>query len=684
MSARLAALIVTVCLSASGTVLALSADLSAEARSAKVEARSAKEEQAPAQLSRQHRELLSGLVAAVDRATTTSTPAGHEWLTHVLRASDGSHYVAFSLAPPATALPPTPIVLYVRLATAVVPGETAIAERSTVREWLQGSRVDPRMLPRRGGVAIGEMPPMGAGGITTRGATTIGSGDLQVIALERERARQRKEEDEKRRRAELEGNIVTPSDLLPFEDFEIGAAASFVDGTRAIQRALTAGPGGYELSVAWVDASQPASKAQYHVARRSLQLAPANPEFGLSSIIVADGISVRPAPYDALQQRAHPYAIGLTDIAPARDAIFTPSQQIAVAFQIINPTSSTSGKPDVRISPRITRLNGTREETVATLSPLVFDAATLPPDFDVRLGHPLIAAFAAPLATIPRGDYRLLVNAEDRGGSSVVAARAEFTVIGTPESLLGEAPPLGPRFRSAAVLEKPVIDDVLDRLAVTGASPALARAFESARAGRFAELLVADTVPAAEQGTRAALSGLALLSLANPSATVEFQRALQLRAPAAAVEVLMGAARALSGRDAEAVAAWEAARQAGFRQPAIDRLIAEAYLRQRDFARAAAYMSERPAQGESLATFAATRIGTGRPADAVGALETLLAQRPDEDEARWLLVHALYAQFVGGDRSVAARLRAEAQRYIDAKGPHAALAAEWLEVVTSS
>jgi hypothetical protein len=661
MTSRLGASIVTVCLSV-GPALA----------------------QAPPQLSRQQRDLLQGLVAAVDRAATAPTPNEYEWLTHVLRASDGSHYIAVSVAPPALTLPPTPIVLYVRLATATVPGETALAERSIVREWLQGSRVDPRMLPQRRGVAIGEMPPMGAGAIGVRGGAAVGSGDLQAMALERERSRQRREEDEKRRRAELEGSIVTQSDRLPFEDFEVGAAGSFADGTRAIQRALTAGPGRYELSVAWADASQPASKAQYHVARRSLQLAPAATEFGLSSIIVADGISVRPAPYESLQQRAHPYAIGLTEITPARDAIFTPAQQIAVAFQIVNPTSSSSGKPDVQISPRITRLNGTREETVATLSPLVFDAATLPPEFDVRLGHPLIAAFAAPLATIPRGDYRLLVNAEDRGGSSVVAARAEFTVIGTPESLLAEAPPVAPRFRSAAVLEKPVIDNVLDQFAVTGASPVLARALESARAGRFADLLVADAVPDNEQGTRVALSGLALLSLGNPAAAAEFQRALQLQAPAAAVQFLMGAARAVGGRDVEAIAAWDAARQAGFPRPIIDRLLAEAYLRQKDFVRAAAAIGDRPSDIASMATFAATRIGLRRHGEAIPVVDSLLGERPDDAEARWLLLHALYAQFVGGDRSTATRLRAEAQRYIDAKGAHAQLASEWLKVVTSS
>lgn len=661
MATRLAASIVTVC---------LCAPLAA---------------QAPRELSRQQRDLLLGLVAAVDRAASAPTQGTDEWLTHVLRASDGSHYVALSLTPERQSLPDTPIIVYVRLATAVVSGETMLTERSIVREWLQGSRVDPRMLPQRRGIAIGDMPPMGAGSIASRGGTAaVGSTDLQALALERERSRERREADEKQRRAVLEGTRASASDRLPFEDFDVGVSTVSPGGTRAIQRALTAGPGTYELSVAWVEASQSPSKAQYHVARRSLQLAPAAAEFGLSSIIVADAISVRQAPYDALEQRAHPYAIGLTDITPAPDAIFTPSQQIAVAFQIVNPASSTSGKPDVRISPRITRLNGAREDTVATLSPLVFDAASLPLEFDVRLGHPLIAAFAAPLATIPRGDYRLVITAEDRVGSSVVAARAEFTVVGTPDSLLAEAPPLAPRFEPSAVLARPLVDEILARLAVTGASPALTRALESARAGRFADLLIADGVTDGEQGARAALSGLALLSLANPAAVSEFQRASQLQAPAGVVQVLLGAARAMAGRDVEAIAAWEAARHAGFPRRFLDRFIAEAYLRQKDYPRAASAIGDRPSDTASMATFAATRIGTRRPADAIAVIDTLLAERPDDAEARWLLLHALYAQFVGGDRSSVARLRAEAQRYIDTNGRHGELASEWLKVVTSS
>ena len=112
------------------------------------------------------------------RSSPLSMPRRHsprrttlKWQHHIMRASDGSHYVAFS-AEPATPLPPGPVLLYLRLATATPAGAQRIAERSPIKEWLAGSRTDPRLLPRSG-IAIGEMPIMGpTGNMTTRPSTT--------------------------------------------------------------------------------------------------------------------------------------------------------------------------------------------------------------------------------------------------------------------------------------------------------------------------------------------------------------------------------------------------------------------------------------------------------------------------------------------------------------------------------
>jgi hypothetical protein len=110
----------------------------------------------------------------------------------------------------------------------------------------------------------------------------------------------------------------------------------------------------------------------------------------------------------------------------------------------------------------------------------------------------------------------------------------------------------------------------------------------------------------------------------------------------------------------------------------VDVLLAEAHLRRREFDRAAdAVRGDDPATAR---TFAATRIATRRFGDAISSLDALLASRPDDLDARWLLLHALYADLVGGNRGRAERVTAEATRYIEAKGPHTALAAEWLAV----
>lgn len=628
---------------------------------------------------RPQRELLQAVVTAVDAAGNQPQLADLNWRHHVLRASDGSHYVALSISPAPESLAAR-VMLYVRLAPAAASGVTPSLPRSAVRDWLNGSSIDPRLRPQPRGFAVGDMPAMGAGAIGSRGAASVGSADLQIMQMQRERARQRQADDEKKRLAALAGGGAV-GDVLPFEDFDIIAPLTLENGSRVIQRALTSGPGTYDLFVGWADASQRAARAPTHVVRRTIVLGPATSgDLAVSSIILADRLGLRTEPHAPHEQRAHPYAIGLTDITPAIDAVFTPEEHLSVAFQIINPLPSPSGLPSVQVGLRIVRLNGLREEQVAALSPLIYDATTLPADFDLRQGHPVIAAMSVPLATIPRGAYRLQIAAEDRIAAAVAAGAVDFTVVGSLASLLAEAPPLGARFNPAALLSEPVINELLDRLTPPAPSAGLTAMLSSARSGRFAELLVVSALPANEQGVRTLLNGLALLSLANPAAGPEFQRAVSLDTPAAPLQFLLAASRALIGREQEALAAWQAARAAGFSPTLIDAIIAGSYLRLKDFPRAAEALRSRPSGGDrsQLMTFAATRIGVGREQEAIEVLDDLLRADASDLEARWLLLHALYADVTKGNTRGRERFLAEARRYLDAKGRHAALAAEWV------
>ena len=71
-------------------------------------------------LTRAQHALLRAIVLATDAAAAKPFDDDAPWQTHVMRASDGSHYVAFSLTPPpGHALPPGPVMLYLRLATAL-------------------------------------------------------------------------------------------------------------------------------------------------------------------------------------------------------------------------------------------------------------------------------------------------------------------------------------------------------------------------------------------------------------------------------------------------------------------------------------------------------------------------------------------------------------------------------------
>ena len=501
--------------------------------------------------------------------------------------------------------------------------------------------------------------------------------------LQRERARQRRDDEEKTRRAALEGAAAMPSNVLPFEDFEFLTTSALAEAKGSIQRAITAGPGEYDLVVAWAASAQSAKPARVYVARRSLTLGPATPELGLSTVIIADRVGVRVTPYTAAEQRGHPYSIGVTDIVLARDTVFTPDERLAAAFQIVNPAPDETGKPDVIVNLRVARLNGTREEPVASLSPLVYNAGSLPTDFDVRLGHPLIAALAVPLSTIPRGTHRLLITVEDRIAKAVVSSRAEFMVIGSAASLLAEAPPLGPRFDLAQALDSSIVGTLMDRLTPMAPSPALARALATARSGRFADLLIEDRVAADEQDVRSVLTGLALLSLGDFGAISQFERAQGARVDRAVVDYLFGVARALQNRDAEAIDKWTAARKAGLRRDAVNRVLAEAYLRRREFGKAADILRDADVTGNSALRklMGATWIGERRDAEAVALLDAVLATSPDDQDARWLLVHALYSGIVTTPNSPRQRFLTEAQLYIDAKGRHSALAAEWMTVL---
>ena len=646
---------------------------------------------APPDLSRTQRAALQAVVRAMDGSTPPIEAPESEWPVHLLRASDGSHYVAFSIVTTQGLPSNRPLVLYVRLATRADRRLSNTIERSAIAEWLAGQTTT--LALNRRGIAFGEMPTFGAGAIAARGP---GPQSLQLLEMERERARERREADERERRAALEGEAGPrgPRPLLPFEDFDVRAiAAADPPGTSILRRSLTAGPGDYDLFVGWADPEARDMPATVRILKRQLTLAPASTtEFTLSGVIVADDVTLRESPLSAAEQSARPYSIGPMDISPAKDRVLTNDERLALVVQVINARGAPSGKPDVAVAFRLIRRNGNVDEVVGSLAPQIYNETTLPADFDVAKRHPLFAAVGIPLRPFKRGDYRLEIAANDRVAGTGVATDAAFTIVGSPPALLREAPPLVAPFRRDDLFQAAVLEELLARLRPPQPSSALAAALEAARARRFVELIRDDAVSADEVVIRNTLRTLALYALGEGPTTLAGPLGQILKAPGSpvAAQILMGGVRALDGNDREAIAAWDAAIGAGADPGAIAPLLVDALLRQGNAARAAEITQRdvASADGGLVRRFAAAQLAAGRHGDALRTLEARLAQQPDDADAQWLALHVLFSSFVAGtgpgsDAAGRARIAELAARYIAADGRHGALAKEWATVVTA-
>jgi tetratricopeptide (TPR) repeat protein len=649
----------------------------------------AAEQAAAPTLTRQQRAALQAVVTAVDRAAAAANTPGLDWPVHLLRASDGSHYVAFSIVAPPGMTATRPVTLYVRLARRPTPGQV-VAERSAVAEWLAGRRNTP--LPPERGIAFGEMPIYGAGAIASRAQP---SQSLRLLEMERERAEERRAERERDRKAALEGEAARAAHpLLPFEDFDMQAAAvADASGALALQRSFTAGPGEYDLIVGWTDPAAKDPLAAATVVKRALRLPIASTtEFALSSVIVADEVTLRDRPYGPDQQTAHPYSIGVTEIVPARDHVLTNDEKLALVFQVINPRAAPDGKPDVAVGFRLYRVIGERQESVGVLSPQIYNQLTLPVDFDVAKGHPIFAAVQVPLKTFKRGIYRMQIVAEDRLGGLNTSADATFTVTGSPAALLADAPRLGPPFRREALLTGAALEALVGRLQSASPSPGYAATLQAARERRFADLVREAPVMQEEQGLRAALRALTLYALGDtPTAVaVSLRQAAQLGAPAATLQMIRGAAHALEGNDRDAITAWQEATAGGINAAATALLLIDAHLRQGNQAAAIdigkAALASAPDDEAVARRLAAAYIAAGQITEAVSLLDQRLQRRPDDAEAQWLMLHALFAQLMSDETAgtgAASRQRFKqlATAYIAAGGQHAALAKEWAELV---
>jgi len=150
------------------------------------------------------------------------------------------------------------------------------------------------------------------------------------------------------------------------------------------------------------------------------------PGLTTSSIIVADKVDPLTAPIAESQLADNPYTIGGNRVTPAAtDRKFTQKDELAIIFYVYN-AAETNGKPDVTVEYNFNRKTEGGEKFFNKTSPLVFNAETLPPQFEAA--YPVPGGQSIPLASFPEGDYRLEIRITDKVAGRTIVQNVNFTV----------------------------------------------------------------------------------------------------------------------------------------------------------------------------------------------------------------------------------------------------------------
>jgi hypothetical protein len=159
-----------------------------------------------------------------------------------------------------------------------------------------------------------------------------------------------------------------------------------------------------------------------------------------SSVIIADRIDPLAAPLSQSQLVERPYAaLGVMEIFPAATSKLPKKAELSVFFLIYNPKGDSAQKPDINIEynfcqaapgnqPKPDEPCKPGEKFYNKTDPQVMNAQTLPPAFDLSMGHQLQTGQAVPLAGFPEGDYRLEIKVTDKLANKVVTRDVNFTV----------------------------------------------------------------------------------------------------------------------------------------------------------------------------------------------------------------------------------------------------------------
>ena len=217
--------------------------------------------------------------------------------------------------------------------------------------------------------------------------------------------------------------------MYPWDDIQFLE----VRGTGTLSRAMMLKPGDYDVFIAIKERgpaepqrNQPPAKTG--LLRQSLTVPDyTGPQLTISTPIVATAVEPLQTPLSPEEQRANPYTFGgALRVVPSPDMKFKTSGEFLMVFWVYGQPAS--GKPDVQIEYNFHHKTAEGEKYFNKAQPQVFNASTLPPNFDFAAGHQLMSIFGVPLKSFPAGEYRIEFTIIDKRSGNKVTQNATFTV----------------------------------------------------------------------------------------------------------------------------------------------------------------------------------------------------------------------------------------------------------------
>jgi hypothetical protein len=156
-----------------------------------------------------------------------------------------------------------------------------------------------------------------------------------------------------------------------------------------------------------------------------------NGELSTSTVILADKAEQLSKQLSPEEQTERPYALGSFEITPAADTRFGKKEELLIFMQIYNAGVTDAGKPNLEVEYNFHQKTGDAEKYFNKTPMQSLNAETLPPAFDIKAGHQVVAAQGIPLQIFPEGEYRVEVKITDKISGKSITRSAAFTVVGS-------------------------------------------------------------------------------------------------------------------------------------------------------------------------------------------------------------------------------------------------------------